>query len=101
MPGGVLLLLLIVAAVVVLGLPMTGLGFFPPWNATTVARVNSGKITIKRGQLRGQVRDDLEEVLNAAGVISGFIALTSENRIHFSRNIPEPIRQRLRNVLLN
>lgn len=101
MPGGVLLLLLLaVATVVVFGLPI-GLGLVPPWNATTVIRIRAGKVVVKRGQLRGLVRDDVEEVVVGAGLTSGFIALTSEGRVHFSRNIPESIRQRLRNVLLN
>ena len=56
---------------------------------------------MKRGQLRGQIRDDLEEVLSDAGVTSGFIAITDADRVHFSRNIPAALRQRLRNVLLN
>lgn len=101
MPGGVLLFLLIVAmAVVVFGLPI-GLGLVPSWNAITVIRIRSGKVVVKRGQLRGTVRDDVAEVLAAAGVASGFVALTSDSRVHFSHNIPEPVRQRLRNVLLN
>lgn len=101
MPGGILVLLVLVAAgVVVFGLPI-GLGIFPPCNATILIRIRAGKTAIKRGHLRGQVRDDLEEVLASAGVTTGFIALTSESRVHFSRNIPEAIRQRLRNVLLN
>ena len=101
MPGGVLLLILILAAVVVFGLPMAGLGFFPPWNATIVIRIGDGELLVKRGQVRGQVRDDVEEVLAGARVTSGFVALTPDGRVHFSRNIPEPTRQRLRNVLLN
>jgi hypothetical protein len=100
MPPLLLILVLVIVAAVVFGLPI-GLGIFPPWNATTVIRIRAGKIAMKRGQLRGQVRDDLEEVLGGAGVKSGFIALTSESRVHFSRNVPEAIRQRLRNVLLN
>ena len=102
MPGSILfLLLIVVVAVAVFGLPMAGFGFFPPWNATTVIRIRAGKISLKRGQLRGQIRDDLEEVLGDAGVTSGFIAITDAARVHFSRNIPEALRQRLRNVLLN
>lgn len=102
MPGTVLLVLLIVVvAVAVFGLPMAGLGFFPPWNAAMVIRIRAGKMSMKRGQLRGQIRDDLEEVLSDAGVTSGFIAITDADRVHFSRNIPAALRQRLRNVLLN
>jgi len=101
MPGGVLFLLLpAIAVVVVFGLPI-GLGLVPPWNATTVIRIRAGKVVVKRGQLRGPVRDDVAEVVAGAGLTSGFIALTSESRVCFSRNIPESTRQRLRNVLLN
>jgi len=101
MPGGVLLLLLLaVATVVVFGLPI-GLCLVPPWNATTVIRIRAGKVSVKRGRLRGPIRDDVEEVVAGAGLTNGFIALTSEGRVCFSRNIPESTRQRLRNVLLN
>lgn len=101
MPGSVLLLLVMVAAVVVFGLPLAGLGFLPPLHATTVVLIRDGRLVMKRGQLRGQVRDDVAEVLAGAGVRNGFIALTAGGRVHFSRSIPRELHQRLRNVLLN
>ena len=45
--------------------------------------------------------DDAEEVLAAAGVKSGFIAIMPDQRVRFSRSVPAAIHQRLRNVLLN
>lgn len=101
MSGGALLLLLLLAGVLVFWLPMASLGFWPPFSSTTVIRVRSGKLFLPRGQLRGLVRDDVAEVFSSAGITSGFIAITPGSRVHFSRNIPKPVRQRLRNVLLN
>jgi len=45
--------------------------------------------------------NSLFDILQEAQVKSGFIAITSEARVKFSRNIPEAIHQQLRNVLLN
>ena len=66
-----------------------------------VAHIRDGKLVMKRGELRGQVRDDVEEVLAGAGVKSGFIALSAAGKVHFSPSIPTSLHQRLRIVLLN
>lgn len=77
------------------------LGFIPSPLAETVVRFRAGKISMKRGTLRSQVRDDLAEVLTGAGVANGFICINREKRVSFSRSIPQAFHQRLRNVLLN
>ena len=50
-----------------------------------------------RPHAKGQVLD----VLKDSGISKGFIALTPGNRVAFSRGMPEAVKQRLRNVILN
>lgn len=97
----VILLLIALGLVALGGWLAVGLGFVPPPGAATVIRIASGRISLKRGQLRAQAREDLADVLSSAGIACGFIAMTGESRVHFSRNIPPELHQRLRNVLLN
>ena len=77
------------------------LGFVPPPNARTLVRMNGGSIRVVRGSLRSHARDHVSDILTDAKVSKGFIAITSGNRVTFSRTIPSAIHQRLRNVLLN
>jgi len=77
------------------------LGIVPsPW-AATVVRFRRGRVMVTRGRLRPQVREDLTEVLGGFGVERGFIAISANGQVSFSRTIPPATRQRLRNVLLN
>jgi hypothetical protein len=96
-----LILLLVIAFIATAGLLAVAFGFIPSPMAETVVRFRAGKISMKRGTLRAQVRDDLAEVLTGAGITSGFISLNREGRVSFSRSIPPALHQRLRNVLLN
>jgi len=50
-----------------------------------------------RPHAKGQVLD----VLKDSGISKGFIALTPGNRVMFSLGMPEKVKQRLRNVILN
>jgi hypothetical protein len=77
------------------------LGLVPPPNAATLIRIKHGQIHLRKGQLRAYAKDHATEILTSAGVSSGFIAITPQNSVVFSRQIPADIRQRLRNVLLN
>ena len=77
------------------------LGFVPSPMAETVVRFRAGSVSLTRGNLRGQVRDDLAEVLSAVGVANAFICVNRGRRVTFSRTIPSELHQRLRNVLLN
>jgi len=96
-----LILLLAIALLAVGGWLAAALGFVPSPMAETVVRLRGGKISMKRGTLRSQVRDDLAEVLTSAGVADGFICINGGGRVSFSRSIPSALHQRLRNVLLN
>jgi hypothetical protein len=77
------------------------LGLVPPPNAATLIRIKGGQLHLRKGQLRAYAKDQVSEILADAGVSSGYIAITSQNSVVFSRQIPPAIRQRLRNVLLN
>jgi hypothetical protein len=77
------------------------LGFVPPPHAATLIHIRSGGLQVKRGRLQAHAREHVSEILQDAGVSRGFIAITSQNRVAFSRHIPSTVHQRLRNVLLN
>lgn len=91
--------ILVLAAV--LAVAFFGLGFLPPPHASTVIKIAGEAVEVRRGHVQGQAREHVTEILREAGVTRGFIALTSQSRVVFSRSVPETIRQRLRNVLVN
>ena len=76
-------------------------GFVPRPGASTLIHIRNGALRVKRGQLRGHSREHVAEILRDSKVATGFIAITHENRVRFSRQIPAALHQRLRNVLLN
>lgn len=93
--------LLIIGCVVALAFAAVQYGIIPPPYATTLIRISGGQLNVKKGRLRNEAEDSVADILREAKVSSGFIAITSEDRVKFSRSVPSAIRQRLRNVLLN
>jgi hypothetical protein len=91
---------IIICVVLAILLPIL-LGFVPPPHANILVRIKAGSLQVKRGSVRAHAREHIEEILREAAVSSGFIAVTPGNRVTFSRQIPQAIHQRLRNVLLN
>lgn len=92
------------AVIVCLGLAAVAivwLGVIPPPNAVVVLKIREGSACVKRGRLQLHVQDHVNEILSEEGIARGFIALTPNNRVVFSRQIPGSVRQRLRNVLFN
>lgn len=78
------------------------LGFVPPPNAKIIIKIHHGKIRVTGGQLRAQSGEFVTDILQQVNISTGFIAITHSERVaFFSRNIPQDVRQRLRNVLLN
>jgi hypothetical protein len=73
----------------------------PPFDAAMLIRVRSGQLHLARGSLQSHAREHVADILREAGISRGFIAVTSANRVVFSRTIPGHLHQRLRNVLLN
>ena len=77
------------------------LGFIPSPLATTLIRYRNGTLEVSKGPLLPHARAQVAEILAAADVSNGFITVTSQKRVSFSRQIPSKIHQRLRNVILN
>jgi len=97
-----MLWLLLVTAIAVAWFIAISLGFLPPPSAKIIIKIHHGKIRITGGQLRAQSREFVTDILKQANISTGFIAITHSERVaFFSRNIPQDVRQRLRNVLLN
>ena len=90
-----------ILCLVILAFAAVWFGFIPPPNAETLVRVREGTVWVSRGQLQPHAKQDVAEILCEAEVSKGFIAVTSTNRVIFSRHIPAAVRQRLRNVILN
>jgi hypothetical protein len=93
----------LIAIVCLAGLAIAAiwLGFVPPPHASTLIRVRDGAVRVRRGMVKSDVKAQMAEILTEAGVSRGFIAVTPDNRVAFSRRIPPTVHQRLRNVLLN
>jgi hypothetical protein len=76
-------------------------GFIAPPMAATLIQIRSGIVRLERGSVSASVLEDIASILRESAVSEGYIAITSGNRVTFSRLIPAEIHQRLRNVLLN
>ena len=95
------MLLVVIAIFVLLVVLVIRAGYVPPPYAGTLIRVRNGAVDVSRGHVRSAARQYVADILRDAGVSRGYIAVTSEDSVEFSKTIPEGIRQRLRNVLLN
>lgn len=93
--------IVILIAIVTLIFAAIELGFLPPFNATIVVRMRGGSLVFEKGRLQGNAAEHVEAILRGAGVSEGYLAITSGQRVYFSRQIPRDVHQRLRNVLLN
>ena len=78
-----------------------GVGLLPPPHAITLIRIRQGQLEIRRCQMRPHAKGQVLDVLKDSGISKGFIALTPGNRVMFSLGMPEKVKQRLRNVILN
>ncbi len=93
-------LLIIVGVVVVLALAIE-FGFIAPPTASIVVQIRNGDVRIERGSLNPGIVSHIASIVRQHGVREGYVAITRDRRISFSRMIPEDIHQQLRNVLLN
>ena len=98
MPALAIAMLALVAVAIGAGI---WLEYIPPFGATTYLRIRNGTLIIQRGQVLAHAREAASEILRSRKIMAGFIAITADKRMHFSRQVPAEIRQRLRNVLLN
>jgi len=76
--------LIIVAAVAAFGWGAFAYGFLPPPNAKMLLCFRGGVIKVKRGSIQSLAKQHVADVIVEAGVVKGFIAVRSTNRIVFS-----------------
>jgi hypothetical protein len=95
------MLIVILIAIVLLIFAAVELGLIPPFNARIILRMSNGSLVFEKGRLQGNAAEHVEAILRGARVSEGFVAITSGQRVYFSRQIPREVHQRLRNVLLN
>jgi hypothetical protein len=95
------MLFVILITIVILVFAAIELGLIPPFNARIIVRMRGGSLVFEKGRLPGNASEHVESILRGAGVREGYVAITSGQRIYFSRQIPPDVHQRLRNVLLN
>lgn len=95
---------LLVRILILVGLAwwlLVGIGLLPsPFSRTTI-RIRNGQIRIAGADLPSRAREHVADVVREAALQGGFITVSKARRVTFSRGIPEGIRQRLRNILLN
>jgi uncharacterized protein DUF3634 len=91
----------LIVGAVAFGFALVWLGFIPPPHAAILIRIRAGRAQVTKGRLRSDLLASVSHVLEDVRVGRGFIAITSQNRVSFSANIPAGIHQRLRNILMN
>jgi hypothetical protein len=93
--------LIVIASLVGLVYFAIRFGFVPPPGSATLIRIRDGMLEVRRGQIQPHAKEYIADILREAGVSRGFIAISRERRIAFSRQIPVTVHQALRNVLLS
>ena len=76
-------------------------GLIAPPTASILVRIRNGAVSMERGSLNPGIVDHIASIVRENDVREGYIAITRDRRISFSRMIPTDVHQRLRNVLLN
>ena len=61
--------------------------------------VRDGKATQRKGRLSNRLLADINDVLADQPELNGNIRSSGNGRYQFSRSIPKPLHQKLRNVL--
>lgn len=100
MRGLLVILALVIAAVLMRALILRIIRSQPPANNKLLIRIKNGRCEFDRGSIDTPGRQQVEGLIQEAGVRAGFIALAG-NRVHFSPSIPSSLHQRLRNIVLN
>ena len=93
--------LIVIGALVGLAFLAIWLGYVPPLGTSTLIRIRNGVLVVRHGRVKARAQDHIADILREAGVTHGFIAITRQKRVTFSRRIPPIVHQNLRNVLLN
>lgn len=95
------LVIIVICLMGLIGLALVVLRDRPPLNTKCLIRIHNGAGFVTGEPLPRHVMLSLIDILHGAQVKTGFIAITSEARVTFSRNIPEAIHQQVRNIVLN
>ena len=75
--------------------------FFQRMYAKIAIRIEGGEASTLKGRIRSAGVNDVTAICRRAGVAKGEIWVDGIERVRFSREIPEEIRQRLRNCVLD
>jgi len=67
----------------------------------TIIRIRNGQIRVDGADLSQRAKEHVADVIRDAMIFSGFIRISARREVRFSREIPESVHQRLRNILLN
>ena len=95
------LLVRAVLVVVVIWWLLVAFGIAPsPFSRTTI-RIRNGQIRIDGAELSQRAKEHVADVIRDAMLFKGFITLSAKRYVGFSREVPEAMRQTLRNILLN
>lgn len=93
--------LLVIGLVVAVYAGRIWFGFSPPPNVRLLIRIEGDNVRVTRGSVPALAQDHLAGMMMETGVTKGFIGVTPSNRIIFSRHIPPPVQQQIRNVMVN
>jgi len=69
--------------------------------AETAIRIHQGRITCLKGKIMSRIMHDLTSLAAEHGVTHGEIWIDAMGKIKTSREIPESLHQRIRNILLS
>jgi len=69
-------------------------------SAETYIQIDPVGARVRRGRVDPQALAATVDILRAARVTTGYISISSDNRVAFSWHVPPALHQRLRNVLL-
>jgi len=95
------LLVRAVLLVVVVWSLLVTFGLAPSPLSRTTIRIRNGQIRVDGAELSPRAKEYVADVVRDAMLFKGFITLSAGRRVGFSREVPESMRQRLRNILLN
>ena len=93
--------MVVICLVGMLGLAVFFLWNRPPLNPKCLIRIHNSAGFVSGEPLPRHVMLSLADILHEAQVKTGFIAITADARVKFSRTVPEKFHQRLRNLVLN
>src|SRR5690242_13982981 len=80
---------------------LVAIGVLPSPFSRTIIRIRKGEILVTRAELSPRAKEHVADVIRAAMVQGGFITLSSSRQVAFSHEVPNSIRQQIRNILLN